>query len=117
MARSPYDPPGDTEPQTARPNPAVVDTVFFTVNATFALLCFAVCVSSTAAADDPSSFIGGAFAVLPVGCYVVAERDLLVSQENMVKTTTRNVELATRGVFSFRARDQHRQGGDGARAN
>ena len=73
MERSPYDPPLDMAPQTTRPNPAAIDALFFTVNATFALLIFAACVISIAAADNPFALIGGVIAVLPVGCYAVAE--------------------------------------------
>jgi hypothetical protein len=50
-----------------------MDTFFFTVNATVALLFFWACLVSVAVGDNPFAFIGGVMAVFPVGCYIVAE--------------------------------------------
>ena len=96
MVNSPYDSLQDTA--AVRP---VMDTLFFTINATFALLFFTACLVSIVAGDNPLAFIGGVMAVIPVGCYIVAEWICWYRRQEWLKRPLGILNLLLSAFFLF----------------
>lgn len=78
-----------------------MDTLFFTINATFSLLFFMACLVSIAAGDNPFAFIGGVIAVIPVGCYTLAEWICWYRRQDWLKRPLGILNLLLSAFFLF----------------